>query len=139
MADNPDGGVSGEPAGNDETDTGTSEEDSGSGGSEVGVLDGGNDSESDKGSGESGTDGTPGRRGRRERKANDGSSTGKGSGRNRVPGQSKDEGTGAVGLHSDGSVDSEAGKEAKAKAQEDAAYRAEKERIKDETQFSREI
>ena len=139
VADTPGEGVQGEP--DNGTDTGASAEDSGSGETPVGELDGGNDSVADSGSGEPGANGTSGRGGRGRRKANDGGSTGKSTGRNRGAGQRENGSDTGVGRNSDGGEstghgpveETEAEKEAKATAKEQEAYESEKERIKDET------
>ena len=131
-----------EPVGNDGgPESGNSSDDSGEGGGEVGILDFGDDTESDSGSDGGGAYATPGSTGRGRRASNDGGSTGRGTRRNREPGQGGARGTKGRGLHTDvgepgghGNVEeSEAEKEAKAKAAEEAAYVAEKERIKDDS------
>lgn len=114
-------------------ETGDSSDDSGEGGGEVGTLDFGDDTGADSGSERGQSDATPKRRGRGGRSSNDGGSTGRGSKGNRPSGQRESGNSEGVGRDTGRVEETDEQKEAKAKAAEDAAYEAEKERIKDET------
>ena len=123
-----------EPVGDDgQPETGDTSDDSGEGGGEVGTLDFGDDTGADSGSERGQSDATPKRRGRGGRSSNDGGSTGRGSKGNRPSGQRESGNSEGVGRDTGRVEETDEQKEAKAKAAEDAAYEAEKERIKDET------
>lgn len=123
-----------EPVGDDgQPETGDTSDDSGEGRGEVGELDFGDDTGADSGSERGQSDATPKRRGRGGRSSNDGGSTGRGSKGNRPSGQRESGNPEGVGRDTGRVEETDEQKEAKAKAAEDAAYEAEKERIKDET------
>ena len=129
-------GGEGQPGDTDESaDNGDAEEDNGSGGDEGGSGDvaGEGSGESGERSGDEGANGTPGGKRRGGRKANDGKSTGKNTGRRGGSRRGENDGADGVGRDTDVEEETEEQKEERAAKTEQAAYEAEKERIKDET------